>query len=546
MRFETMKTSDALGTILAHSLNAGEKRLKKGRVLSERDISDLLSAGTPEVTAAKLEDGDIGEDKAAAEIAKKFAGDGLRAGAPFTGRSNLYSEVDGIVVLDQATVERANLTDDALTIATLAPYAMVAKGDMVATVKVIPYAAPSAAVATLSKLGSDAPIRVAPFRPLNAALITTQISQPKDSVIVKTRSTMAARLKPLGGALIYEASCEHSADAVSQSLKDAGHNNIDIYFVLGASAVSDHRDVIPHGIETAGGKIIHFGMPVDPGNLLLLGELDGKPVIGLPGCARSPKVNGLDFVLRRIFAGLPVGRDDIMRMGVGGLLSETTERLQPRHVRQDKPDSAVTNMRAPRIAGIVLAAGLSSRMGSNKLLAEMDGIPLLRKTISAAVDSHLEPIIVVTGHQADKIRDALEGARVVFAHNPQYAEGLSSSLRAGISSVPEDSDGALILLGDMPEIPSILIERMLAAFSPPDGRTICVATAGSKRGNPVLWGRQFFAEIEQVTGDSGAKHLMGTHDRFVCEVESDGVIFNDVDTPEALVALKQRAKSKSG
>ena len=170
----------------------------------------------------------------------------------------------------------------------------------------------------------------------------------------------------------------------------------------------------------------------------------------------------------------------------------------------------------------------------------------MRNTVSAAVGSHLEPIIIVTGHQADKIREALEDTGVVFAHNPQYAEGLSSSLRTGISAVPEDSDGALILLGDMPEIPTILIERMLAAFSPPDGRTICVATAGGKRGNPVLWGRQFFAEIEQVTGDSGAKHLMGTHDGFVCEVESDDVIFNDVDTPEALVALKQRAKSKSG
>jgi len=546
MRFETMKTGDALGAILAHSLDAGEKRLKKGRLLSEQDISDLLAAGTLEVTAAKLEQGDIGEDEAAGEIARNFAGEGLRAGAPFTGRSNLYAEVDGSVVLDQAAVEGANLTDDALTIATLPPFAMVAKGDMVATVKIIPYAAPSAAVEKLSKLGLGAPIRVAPFKTLKAALITTQISQQKDSVTEKTRSTMAARLKPLGGTLVHEASCAHSAQAVSQSLKDAACDDIDIYFVLGASAVSDHRDVIPCGIENAAGKIIHFGMPVDPGNLLLLGELDGKPVIGLPGCARSPKVNGLDFVLRRIFAGLPVGREDIMRMGVGGLLSETTERLQPRHARQDKLGSTATKMRAPRIAGIVLAAGLSSRMGSNKLLAEIDGIPLLRKTVSAAVDSHLEPVIIVTGHQAEKIHEALDGTGVVFAHNPQYAEGLSSSLRTGIASVPEDADGALILLGDMPEIPTVLIERMLAAFSPPDGRAICVATAGGKRGNPVLWGRQFFAEIEQVNGDSGAKHLIGTHDGFVCEVETDGVIFNDVDTPEALVALRQRAKSTSG
>ena len=140
-------------------------------------------------------------------------------------------------------------------------------------------------------------------------------------------------------------------------------------------------------------------------------------------------------------------------------------------------------------------------------------------------------MIIVTGHQAREIRKALEGVDVMFVHNPQYAEGLSSSLRTGIASVPEDADGALILLGDMPEIPTSLIERLLAAFSPNDGRAICVATADGKRGNPVLWARQFFAEIERVNGDSGAKHLIGAHDGFVFEVEADGVVFYDVDTP---------------
>jgi molybdenum cofactor cytidylyltransferase len=450
------------------------------------------------------------------------------------------------VILDQASIESANLTDEALTIATLPAYAMVSKGDMLATIKVVPYAASRASVALLTKLGSAAPIRVAPFRPMNAALITTKTSMQKNSVVTKTRSIMAARLKPLGGSIVHEADCAHTPDAVTQALGDASRNEIDIYFVLGASAVSDRRDVIPRGIENAGGKVIHFGMPVDPGNLLLLGELKGKPVIGLPGCARSPKVNGLDFVLRRLFAGLDVGREDIMRMGVGGLLSETTERVQPRHSKEDKLESTKTTTHAPRVAGIILAAGLSSRMGSNKLLEEIDGTPLLRKTVDVASASDLGPVIVVTGHQAEEIRKALSGTDVTFVHNPQYAEGLSTSLRAGIASVPEDADGALILLGDMPEIPTELIARMLAAFSPADGRSICVATASGKRGNPVLWGRQFFAEIEQVTGDSGAKHLIGAHDGFVCEVETDGVVFYDVDTPEALAALRERAESRSG
>ena len=154
MRFETMRTAEALGAILAHSLNAGGQRLKKGRLLSEQNISNLLEAGISEITAARLEPGDIGEDEAAGKIAQSFTGKGVRTGAAFTGRANLYAEFDGIMVLDQAAIESANLTDDALTVATLPPYAMVAKGDMLATIKVIPYAAPSASVAKLSKLGS--------------------------------------------------------------------------------------------------------------------------------------------------------------------------------------------------------------------------------------------------------------------------------------------------------------------------------------------------------------------------------------------------------
>jgi len=546
MRFETMRTADAPGAILAHSLNAGGKKLKKGRVLTEQDVSILLEAGISELTAARLEPDDIGEDEAASKIARSFAGNGVRSGTAFTGRANLYAEADGLVILDQACIESANLADEALTVATLPAYAMVSKGDMLATVKVIPYAAPRASVEKLTKLGSATPIRVAPFRPMNAALITTAISNQKDGAIAKTRSIMTARLKPLGGTMAHNASCGHTADAVSNALRAASQHDIGIYFVLGASAVSDRRDVIPRGIEIAGGRVIHFGMPVDPGNLLLLGELNGKPVIGLPGCARSPKVNGLDFVLRRLFAGLDVAREDIMRMGVGGLLSETKERLQPRHAKEEELDSAKIAARTPRISGVVLAAGLSSRMGSNKLLEEVGDSPLLCKTVDTALESGLDPVIVVTGHQAEAIRKALSGRNVIFAHNPQYAEGLSTSLRAGIASVPEGTDGALILLGDMPEIPLELIARMLAAFSPAEGRSICVATAGGKRGNPVLWGRQYFAEIEQLVGDSGAKHLIGAHDGEVCEVEADAVVFHDVDTPEALAALRARTTSGSG
>jgi len=538
MRFETVPVTTAEGAILVHSLLADGRRLKKGRVLSAEDIAALTKAGMPEVMIVRLGPGDVPEDDAASAIAHGFAGEGVREAAAFTGRANLYADADGLVVFDADAITRANLTDDAVTIATLAPYSVVARGDMVATVKIIPYAAPSEAVAAVAALGHAQPLRVAAFRPMKAALITTETGPQKESVVQKTRSAMAARLKPMGGTLMFEETVAHDARAVTGALGAAQTAGAEMVFVLGASAISDVRDVVPSGIVEAGGRIVHYGMPVDPGNLLLLAELNGRPVVGLPGCARSPKINGLDFVLRRLCAGLEITREDIMRMGVGGLLGEIPERPFPRRSAEPAPPGKMP--RAPRIAGIVLAGGMSSRMGSNKLLADVGGMPLLRRTVASVTASELSPVIVVTGNAREETEAALRGLNVVFVHNPDYAEGLSTSLRAGLTAIPESADGAMVLLGDMPEVGPPLIARLVAAFSPDDGRAIVVATAKAKRGNPVLWAKRFFREMEQVTGDTGAKHLIAAHEDVVCEVAAGDSAFHDIDTPEALAAFRAR------
>lgn len=195
--------------------------------------------------------------------------------------------------------------------------------------------------------------------------------------------------------------------------------------------------------------------------------------------------------------------------------------------------------RATKIAAIVLAAGLSSRMGANKLLTDLNGKPLLRYAVEAAADSMVDCVIVVTGNEADKAEAALKGLRVTSVRNPQYTKGLSTSLKAGVAALPKAFDGALILLGDMPQISSAFIDRMIVAFDPGDRRAICVAARHGRRGNPVLWARRFFPEIMALEGDVGAKHLMAMNAELVCEVgaDDDGPI-TDIDTPEALAAAR--------
>ena len=534
MRFGSFPLGETEGAILAHSLRAGGRLLKKGRVLTRADLDQLRAAGISEVVAARLEAGDIAEDVAATRVAQALRGDGIRMGAAFTGRVNLYAEKAGIVTLAGKQVDALNLIDESITVATLAPFAMVAPGEMIATVKVIPFAAPEAAVSRAEVTAAKAPIGIVAFKPMNVALISTELPGQKSSLLDKNRSSLEARLAPLSGKLTFERRCAHDAQLVADALRAGDEAGAELLFVFGASAITDRRDVIPAGIERAGGNVLHFGMPVDPGNLLLLGRLNGKPVVGLPSCARSPKVNGFDFVLQRLFAGLPVGREDIMRMGVGGLLQEIPTRPQPRDIEH-------APLRAPRIAAVVLAAGQSSRMGSNKLLAEWRGKSLLRWTVESALASEASPVIVVTGHESAKVEAALKGLDVRIVHNLHYASGLSASLKAGIRAVPANSDGAIVLLGDMPEIAPALIDRMIAAFSPADGRSICVAVHEHRRGNPVLWARRFFSEIEALSGDVGAKDLIAAHEDAVCDLEADGAVLRDIDTPDALAALRAGA-----
>jgi molybdenum cofactor cytidylyltransferase len=303
--------------------------------------------------------------------------------------------------------------------------------------------------------------------------------------------------------------------------------------VFGASAIADRRDVIPAAITDIGGAIEHFGMPVDPGNLLLIGNAGGVPVLGAPGCARSPVENGFDWVLMRLLAGLKVTRAELTGMGVGGLLMEIVTRPQPR-------ESLATDGNR-NVAAIILAAGRSTRMGGpNKLLAELGGKPLVRTVTEQALASKASNVIVVTGHQAEQVEKALQGLKVKFVRNPDFAEGLASSVKAGIAAVPETADGAVICLGDMPLTSAHLIDRLIEAFAPDRGNLIAVPVSDARRGNPVLWSRRFFNELMSLDGDIGARHLIAKHSEAVAEVPVEGFgAFLDIDTPQALEAARR-------
>jgi molybdenum cofactor cytidylyltransferase len=538
MKFGPVAPSDALGATAVHSIRQGDLVLKKGTLIGPAEVAALKAAGVMDIVVARLEPGDVSEDQAAADIASAVKGEGVRADRAFTGRCNLFAETSGVLVLDKDAVDRLNRIDEAITVATLPAFKPVVEGEMIATVKIIPFAVAGAArdrvVAEAAK--AKPVIRVAPYKVRKIGIVSTLLPGLAPKVVEKTLKITATRIAPAGATIVAERRVPHETPALARAIDEVLKLGADLVIVFGASAIADRRDVIPAAIEAVGGEIEHFGMPVDPGNLMLIGRLRGQAVIGAPGCARSPKENGFDWVLMRMLAGLPVSRADITGMGVGGLLMEIVTRPQPR----TEPAPEKGPKKDQHIAALVLAAGRSIRMGAiNKLIAEIGGKPLVRIAAEQALASRAKPVIVVTGHERERVEAALAGLPVRFVHNADYAEGLGSSLKTGIAAVPADADGAIVCLGDMPQVDAGLIDKLIAAFDPERIALVVVPTFDGRRGNPVVWSRRFFHDLMSINGDIGARHLIGSYAEAVVEVPVAGeAALTDVDTPESFSAVK--------
>lgn len=541
MKFGPIPVSEAQGCLLGHGVRHAGGVFRKGRVLSADDIAVLREAGVETVMAARFEDGDVPEDEAAGILASALAGRFAEMVAPFTGRANIHAGRRGIAMIDAGLIDALNGLDESLTVATIAPFDLVEERQMLATIKVIPFSVPRTVLDRAVALCRGRPgIAVTPLTGRSVGLVLTRLPGAKASLIGKAREAVAARVEALSGEIGGTALCDHETGAVARAIGDLYRKGLRPILVFGASAIVDRNDVIPAGLVAAGGEVRHLGMPVDPGNLLMLGALGDCAVVGVPSCARSPKVNGFDWVLQRLMADLDVEPADIMVMGVGGLLKEIPSRPQPREgARVAKPKSA------PRIAALVLAAGRSTRMGGpNKLLLEISGQPMVAHAVAAVRASKAAPVVVVTGHQADAVRAALAGFGVTFAHNGDYEQGISTSLKAGLAALPDDVDGVVVCLGDMPGVGPQHIDRLIAAFDPVEGRAICVPVMNGKRGNPVLWARAFFDEMAAVKGDVGARHLIGANEERVCEVAiDDDAVLNDIDTPDMFAAHAKRGSA---
>ena len=544
MKFGPCALSDCLDAILVHAVYLPDGRIAKGTCLTSDHLSRLRANGIDDIIVARLEDGDLGEDAAADMIAKAMMPANVRLSVAATGRVNIYATQRGLLRVDRLRLRDINMVDEGITLSTVQHNQLVEAGDLIATLKIIPYSVAETAVATVIGLGAGEPvISFHALRPRSFGLIQTRIPGMADKILKATEQTAKQRLNQLGCALVDSRVVAHEAAAINQAITASRANGPAVMLIAGGSAIADRRDEVPMGVIAAGGRIDHFGLPVDPGNLLMLSHIDEMPVIGMPGCARSIKMNGFDWILHLLLADLRIDAAEIADMAAGGLLMEIVSRPLPRRMVERRQISNAT------IGGVLLAAGQSQRMGAqNKLLAEIDGVPIIRRTAQALLDGGLNDLVIVTGHEHRLVAAALDDLPVTCIYNDEYQSGQASSVACGVRHHQNGSHAAvLIALGDMPLVRPELIAVLLRDHSSLADATdrITLPVFDGRRGNPVIWGRGFFDELVALTGDAGGRIIFAENKNAVNSLGwPDDSIHLDIDTPEALAPLKKASPKK--
>ena len=336
MKFGPVPLDNAEGKILGHNIAGpdGRRLLRKGKPLKREELAALRRLGRTSVYVAELEAEDVGEDSAARRAAAAAMGGGLRPSGSASGRVNMLATTQGVLRVYAERLARINACQD-VTLATLASHTAVRPRQIVATVKIIPFAVPETVIRNVEAIAAaNGPLlRVDELRPQPVSLIFSGSLSIREK-LAEDFAPLGERVDALGShvaATDYVSLEDESGEAaLADTLSRRCTAGARLIILAGETAIMDRHDIVPRAVERAGGRVECLGAPVDPGNLLMLAYLGDVPILGAPGCARSRKINIVDWVLPRLLVGDRLTRADIVSLGHGGLLEDVPERSMPR------------------------------------------------------------------------------------------------------------------------------------------------------------------------------------------------------------------------
>ncbi len=334
MKFEAVPIENARGLILGHNVigDSGRRVLRKGKELTDDDLARLEDLCRRTVYVAQLEAGDVKENDAATRLARAASKDSLRLSRARTGRVNLYAQNLGLLRIDLERLERLNACEG-VTLATLPVHSVVRQGKMAATLKIIPYALTESQMGA-AQIAAEKLLGFSRLMPRRVGLILSGSPSSRERVVRGFREALGERLEMLRARLgdvdFISLDDEEGEARLSRAIEHQLTGGAEMLLLAGETAIMDRHDITPRAVERAGGRVECYGAPVDPGNLLLLAYHGTVPIVGAPGCSRSPKTNIVDLILPRLLAGDLLTRHDIARLGHGGLLEDVPERPLPR------------------------------------------------------------------------------------------------------------------------------------------------------------------------------------------------------------------------
>ena len=531
MKIEHLDPKESKGSILAQSYNLSERKLSKGTRVSKAIVELLNKENIKTILCAVPHENDMDEDAAAEAISNAIDRNRLYAEEASTGRVNFRTPALGVVRYNRELIKKINLVDESIAFSIVEHNQLLAKNDLIATLKIIPFFVSKIYVERVVTLLSKHEIfKIHRLEEKKVGFIQTYYDWQKRSIFKATSNVTRSRLDALGCLLKKEALIPHDHESLCSEIKSSIDSGAQVLLISGASAITDRSDYIPKAILSVGGEIIQYGLAVDPGNLLLIGKIGGTTVIGMPGCARSPKLNGFDWVLQLLMANIPITKEELADMGAGGLLMEIASRPLPRAL------SKSVNKREKKIMGVILAAGNSTRMGKdNKLLRNVGDASLVRNTAVEMLNSDVDSCSIVLGYQSDKVAEVIKDLNISLILNPLWQEGQASSLKAALNTLDDTYSDLLIMLGDLPGVKSRHINTIIEEHLSTNNRRskITIPSFNGKKGNPVIWGRSFFPDLSNLEGDVGGRALFNHHPAAINLLDMDDpAVVTDTDTPE--------------
>ena len=531
MKLQSLRPLESIGLVLAQTYNLTSRTISKGTFITNEILDYFKMGNVQTILCAVPDEGDIHEDEAAEAISNAIDKNQIYAEKASTGRVNFKSQSLCLVRYERALIREVNLVDESIAFSIVEHNQLIAKNDLIATLKIIPFFTKKIYVDQVIKiLARNELFKIHSLKKKEVILIQTCFEWQKKSIFTATSNVTRGRLEALGCTLKTESLIPHDHKSLCSEIESSINSGAQVLLISGASAITDRSDYIPKAILSVGGKIIQFGLAVDPGNLLLIGQIGSTTIIGMPGCARSPKLNGFDWVLQLLMANIPINKKELADMGAGGLLMEIASRPLPRALAKS------VKKREKKIMGVILAAGNSTRMGKeNKLLRNIGDASLVRNTAVEMLKSELDSCSIVLGYQSDKIAEVIKDLNIKLILNPLWEEGQASSLKAALNTLDATYSDLLIMLGDLPGVKSKHINKIIEEHLLTNNRKskITIPSFNGTKGNPVIWGRSFFTDLSNLKGDVGGRALFSQHPAAINLLDmEDPAVVSDTDTAE--------------